>query len=316
MIGGRYTIGEAAKRTGLSVKAIRHYADERVVAPTAVSAAGYRLYSLDDLWRLGLVRILRQLEFGLPEIRGILAGSRDIQTVVRVQRDAIDLQIRRLSSVRSLLARVPEGVWTDTSARHLTAILEAMQMGSEERQRWLGENWPQAVPEEAPAAWRERYLEQVRGILPEDLGAEQDAAWAELKELLVDPRFQDRMQESLRPFWQMIARTPVQPSDWSSAMAGLLQRARSLRSGGRSPSDPEVQALVDDWISVFANAADTPPTPEFMERFAHYAEQVQEEPNRTLWDIMRRLNPDSLELDYEAQLLMIEGLRARMAQDD
>ncbi len=39
-----------------------------------------------------------------------------------------------------------------------------------------------------------------------------------------------------------------------------------------------------------------------------------QEPNRTLWDIMRRLSPERLELDDEAQVLMLEGLRRKMAQ--
>ncbi len=39
-----YSIGELARRTGLTVKTIRFYSDRRTVAPTDRSPVGYRLY--------------------------------------------------------------------------------------------------------------------------------------------------------------------------------------------------------------------------------------------------------------------------------
>ncbi|WKU05434.1 MerR family transcriptional regulator [Micromonospora sp. HUAS LYJ1] len=38
------SIGEVARRTGLSVSAIRFHADEGVVAPAGYTGAGYRCY--------------------------------------------------------------------------------------------------------------------------------------------------------------------------------------------------------------------------------------------------------------------------------
>ncbi len=47
-----FTIGELARRTGLSVRTIRFYADAGVVQPSARSAAGYRLYDAEAVARL------------------------------------------------------------------------------------------------------------------------------------------------------------------------------------------------------------------------------------------------------------------------
>ena len=67
-----YVIGEVARRTGLPVRTIRFYADEGIVPPAAHSRAGYRLFDLDALNRLDLVRTLRDLGLPLATIRGVL----------------------------------------------------------------------------------------------------------------------------------------------------------------------------------------------------------------------------------------------------
>jgi DNA-binding transcriptional MerR regulator len=63
--GALYSIGDLARRTGLTVKAIRFYSDCGIVPPTDRSAAGYRLYAIDTVARLDLVRTLRELGLDL-----------------------------------------------------------------------------------------------------------------------------------------------------------------------------------------------------------------------------------------------------------
>ena len=69
-----YSIGELARRTGLTVKAIRFYSDRGIVPPTDRSPAGYRLYDIDAVARLDLVRTLRDLGLDLPTIRRSWTG--------------------------------------------------------------------------------------------------------------------------------------------------------------------------------------------------------------------------------------------------
>ena len=45
----RHSIGAVAKRTGISVKTLRFYADEGIVPPSGRSESGYRLYSDTDV---------------------------------------------------------------------------------------------------------------------------------------------------------------------------------------------------------------------------------------------------------------------------
>lgn len=61
----RLTIGQLARRTGLSVKTIRWYSDQGLVPPAGRTASGYRLYGVEALARLELVRTLRRLGIDL-----------------------------------------------------------------------------------------------------------------------------------------------------------------------------------------------------------------------------------------------------------
>lgn len=61
------SIGEVAKATGLTVRALRHYDAIGLVRPSDRTGAGYRLYD-DDLARLARVVALRQLGLGLEQV--------------------------------------------------------------------------------------------------------------------------------------------------------------------------------------------------------------------------------------------------------
>jgi MerR HTH family regulatory protein len=67
-------IGEAAKRTSLSIDAIRFY-ERRALLPKPDRTEGrFRLYTEDDLLRLQFIREMQSLGFSLNEIvsRGLV----------------------------------------------------------------------------------------------------------------------------------------------------------------------------------------------------------------------------------------------------
>src|SRR5579871_2407109 len=67
-----YTVGELAKLTGVTVRALHHYDEIGLVRPTSRSAAGYRLYDRADVLRLQHVVLLRELGLPLPDIAAVL----------------------------------------------------------------------------------------------------------------------------------------------------------------------------------------------------------------------------------------------------
>ncbi|PJE98083.1 MerR family transcriptional regulator [Streptomyces carminius] len=66
-------IGEVAERTGLSLRTIRHYEEVGLVAPSARTKGGFRLYTAADVERLMVIRRMKPLDFSLEEMRDLLA---------------------------------------------------------------------------------------------------------------------------------------------------------------------------------------------------------------------------------------------------
>ena len=72
-------IGELAKRTALTVDAIRFYERRHLLPKATRSTGGFRLYTADDIERLRFIRQMHALGFSLREI-GELIGLRARKT--------------------------------------------------------------------------------------------------------------------------------------------------------------------------------------------------------------------------------------------
>jgi DNA-binding transcriptional MerR regulator len=110
-----FTIGEFARATHLSVKALRHYDAIGLLVPADVDpSTGYRHYQAAQVPSAHLIKRLRGLDMPLPVIREVLAAP-DVE-----RRDsAISEHLARMEStlartqetvaaLRSLLTRAPE----------------------------------------------------------------------------------------------------------------------------------------------------------------------------------------------------------------
>lgn len=102
-------IGEFARLTHLSVKALRHYHDVGVLVPVEISATGYRRYDVAQVGDALLIRRLRSLDMPLPDIETVLtapdASQRDAALARHVRRMEDDLARTRaiVGSLRELL---------------------------------------------------------------------------------------------------------------------------------------------------------------------------------------------------------------------
>jgi DNA-binding transcriptional MerR regulator len=66
-------IGEVAERTGLSLRTIRYYEEVGIVAPSARSTGGFRLYTDADVARLQVIKRMKPLDFSLDQMRDLLS---------------------------------------------------------------------------------------------------------------------------------------------------------------------------------------------------------------------------------------------------
>src|SRR5438876_2275653 len=65
-------VGELARRTGLTIRTLHHEDEIGLLKPSLHTKAGHRLYTAGDIARLQQVLSLRQLGFGLEEVRDCL----------------------------------------------------------------------------------------------------------------------------------------------------------------------------------------------------------------------------------------------------
>jgi DNA-binding transcriptional MerR regulator len=171
-----YSIGELARRTGLTVKAIRFYSDRGIVPPAERSAAGHRRYGTDAVARLELVRTLRELGLDLATIRRVLDQEATLVEVAAAHAEAVAAQIRLLSLRRAVLlslaehGRPPEGM--DLMHAHRRLIDDFLHVVLDD-----------------PGIRRSMTPE-----LPENPTAAQLQAWSELLDLIQDGDFRDRLR--------------------------------------------------------------------------------------------------------------------------
>lgn len=66
------TVQQVSKLTGVSVRTLHHYDEIGLLKPTAVTAAGYRLYDDAALRKLQNILFFRELEFPLKQIKEFL----------------------------------------------------------------------------------------------------------------------------------------------------------------------------------------------------------------------------------------------------
>ncbi len=71
------SIGEAARRSGFTVKALRFYERRGLLPAAGRSPGGYRLYTEADLHRLEFIRQAKALGLALDQIRELVVSARE-----------------------------------------------------------------------------------------------------------------------------------------------------------------------------------------------------------------------------------------------
>ncbi|MFI0723668.1 MerR family transcriptional regulator [Streptomyces sp. NPDC021224] len=193
----RYSIGELARRTGLTVKTVRFYSDRGIVTPAGRSPAGYRQYDTDAVTRLQLVGALRELGLDLPTVRQVVEREVPLVGAAAAHARALAVRIRVLHLQHAVLTVVAERGLTAEEAD----VMHQLARLSEQGRRQLVEDFLHAVfdgldgdPALAGA---------MRSMTPrpaDDLGAKQARAWVEWAELALDPDFRAGVRRMAQDF--------------------------------------------------------------------------------------------------------------------
>lgn len=107
---GLYNIGEAAKRSGVSAKMIRHYESVRLLKRATRTDSGYRVYDDKDVHTLRFVRRARDLGFSMKEIGRLLGlwqdrnrASAEVRRVAQAHIAALEAKIEEMQGMRRTL---------------------------------------------------------------------------------------------------------------------------------------------------------------------------------------------------------------------
>ena len=156
------SIGEFARRSRLSLKALRLYDERGVLVPSRVDqGSGYRYYNTDQLEEARLVVMLRQLQLPLGAIRELLACDpadaatriaehwRDAEAAHDARRELAGYLVSRLSGKRPVMYEVATREMPERS-------LLCLKRNVDEQGQW-------AFGKEFIAILRERPLPKIEG---------------------------------------------------------------------------------------------------------------------------------------------------------
>ena len=131
------TVGETARRVGVSIRTLHHWDEIGLVVPAARTWGGYRLYAREDIARLQRVLIYRELGFPLAEIRDLIDDPAvDEQAHLAEQRT---LPAGRIARLQQMVCAVDTMMENHAMSTELTAEQKAAAFGSQWDDRYAAE---------------------------------------------------------------------------------------------------------------------------------------------------------------------------------
>lgn len=106
------TIGQLARKAGVTPRAVRHYERLGLIKAPVRTEANYRLFDSDSVARLKFIAKCRSLGFSIPEIRHLISIMEDpdhtcaqVADLTREHLDLVDSKMKDLAEMRRTLAR-------------------------------------------------------------------------------------------------------------------------------------------------------------------------------------------------------------------
>ena len=108
-------IGEAASRSGVSAKMVRHYESLGLLPRISRTDAGYRQYTDNDVHTLRFIRRARDMGFSMAEIAALLKlwqnkrrASADVKRIALAHAADLHRRIEEMASMKRTLERLAD----------------------------------------------------------------------------------------------------------------------------------------------------------------------------------------------------------------
>ncbi|RDI24753.1 MerR family transcriptional regulator [Lentzea flaviverrucosa] len=263
-----YAIGEVARRTGLSVSAIRFYSDEGIVAPAEVTAAGHRLYDVHAIARLEFVSTLRELDAGLDDIRRLLEGRVTLSDLATAHLSRLDDQARRIRSRKAVLRTIAR---QHTEAEQVILMHKLVGMSDGERDRLFDDFWNEISEGLEVSPEFLGLMRNGRLVLPDEPSTEQLEAWIELANLLQDADFRREVKKALRETFSGPAAAMMTSAEMVGAFergGAIFVRAQEAQQAGEPADSPRGREIAGLYAAHLGEITETPDSPEYREKLA------------------------------------------------
>jgi len=120
LTAGPFNIGEAAARSGVSAKMIRHYETLSLLPKVGRTASGYRQYGPREVHTLRFVRRARELGFSMVEIAALLKlwqnrrrASADVKRIALSHVADLDRRMSEMAAMKRTLEMLAAGCHGD-----------------------------------------------------------------------------------------------------------------------------------------------------------------------------------------------------------
>lgn len=244
-----YKVKEFAARADVTVRTLHLYDREGLLKPAMRTDSGYRLYSELELERLEEILALRFVGFGLETIKELLKGpGRPLGVTLRMQKDIMEQQKRRLESAIAALKEAERALQADESADRwatLHTIMEIFKMQNdwswtqnyytEEDRAKLAQRMkdtPKEVIEQGQRDWTALIAEVEQAAKSEDPGSDRAQSlasrWHELVQQFT--RGDSGIQKVLNRLWSDPTHWPKDfKRPWSDEADAFIKKAMNCR---------------------------------------------------------------------------------------
>lgn len=135
------TVGELAKKMGVTVRTLQYYDKENILNPSAFSEGGRRLYSQKDVVKLHQITSFKSLGFSLEEIKSqlfVLDTPEEVTEMLNHQIETMQKQIQSYQNTLKLLTLLRDEVKEIKSVdfSKYAEIVELLKVGNENYWVW------------------------------------------------------------------------------------------------------------------------------------------------------------------------------------
>ncbi|KRR27080.1 MerR family transcriptional regulator [Bradyrhizobium lablabi] len=254
-----YSIGEASRLSGVSVRRLRFYSDQGLLPPAGRTESGYRVFTDSELVRLDLISCLRDAGLGLDAIREVLSKELSLTEALTLRLRAIEAEIaaqRRIAAALRTALRSPE--LTEADLRRIWTMTKL----SRDERRSVVEAFYERVSDgvNIDPKWMRQMIEDSVPELPEDPTPAQCDAWIELSGMLNDPGFAANMRNNAKDIWDDAT---FDPKAWQTEGDAMLVKARDAIARGLEPASETGNALASEWLETSARLTGRRPDADF-----------------------------------------------------